>query len=104
MEADVLVRQQRGDGTPGGRQIGKAVGGEPASRGRYLGDARWYSEPAKRGDALVVTTRPVLRSGPEHPRVRMLVESTLARLADPVLGVPPIPIESFNDKAFRERR
>jgi 5'-nucleotidase len=103
-KADLVLSSHSRELTPEGRQLGKAVGGEPASRGRYLGDARWYSEPAKRGDALVVTTRPVLRSGPEHPRVRMLVESTLARLADPVLGVPPIPIESFNDKAFRERR
>jgi 2',3'-cyclic-nucleotide 2'-phosphodiesterase (5'-nucleotidase family) len=102
-KADLVLSSHSRELTPQGRQLGKSVAGEPASRGRYLGDVRWYAEAAKKGGALVVTTRPVLREGPQHPKVRALVESTLERLADPVLGVPPIRFESFDDEAFRGR-
>jgi len=102
-KADLVLSSHSRELTPQGRQLGKAVAGEPASRGRYLGDVRWYSQAAKRGDGLVVTTRPVLRDGPEHPKVRALVDSTLERLADPVLGVPPVRFKSFDDEAFRGR-
>ena len=100
---DVILSSQSRKLTPEPEVWGKTIGGEPSSRGRYLGDLRIYEKSARRGDRLVLTTVPVRREGPQHPRVRALVESTLARLADPVLGVPPIPIRSFEEKAFRER-
>lgn len=102
-KADVILSSQSRKLTPEPEVWGKTIGGEPSSRGRYLGDLRIYNKPARRGDRLVLTTVPVRREGPQHPRVRALVESTLARLADPVLGVPPIPIRSFEEKTFRER-
>ena len=102
-KADLVLSSHSRELTPQGQQLGKSVAGEPASRGRYLGDVRWYAQAAKGGDALVVTTRPVLREGPQHPKVRALVESTLERLADPVLGVPPVRFESFDDPSFRGR-
>jgi len=103
-KADLVLSSHSRELTPQGQQLGKSVGGEPASRGRYLGDVRWYAQAAKGGDALVVTTRPVLRDGPQHPRVRALVESTLKRLTDPVLGVPPVRFDSFDDPTFRGRK
>ena len=102
-KADLVLSSHSRELTPNGKSLGKAVAGEPAARGRYLGDVRWYSQAPKRGGGLVVTTTPVLRSGPQHPKVRRLVESTLQRLADPVLGVPPIPFDNFDQKVFRER-
>jgi len=103
-KADLVLSSHSRELTPAGRSLGRAIAGEPATRGRYLGDVRWYAEAPKRSNGLLVTTIPVHTAGPQHPKVMKLVESTLQRLADPVLGVPPIPIESFDDERFRERQ
>ena len=101
--ADLILSSHSRELTPEGLTLGPSLAGEPGSRGRYLGEARWYQEGAGRRLPLVVTTVPVRTEAPQHPRVRSLVESMLARLADPVLGVPPIPIEDFDDPEFRNR-
>ncbi|MEE2827792.1 MAG: hypothetical protein VX498_01275 [Myxococcota bacterium] len=101
--ADLVLSSHSRELTAEGRKLGRVPAGEPGSRGRYLGDARWYRKGPDRGPGLVVTTQPVYTGGAEHPQVRSLVEQTLKRLTDPSLGLPPISFESFEDPAFRER-
>ncbi len=103
-KADLVLGSQSRELTVEGVRAGKAVIGQAGARGRYLGDARWYSEGDGRGPHLVVTTAPVHSTGVVHPAVGALVGSTLERLADPVLGVPPMEFDSWDDPEFRERQ
>jgi len=83
---------------------GRASLGQAGARGRYLGDARWYADGPGRGAHVVVTTAPVLSRGRSHPKVDQLVSDTLERLGDPVLGLPPLTFESWDDPEFRRRQ
>ncbi len=103
-KADLVLGSNSRELTTEGVGAGRAVIGQAGSRGRYLGDARWFTDGPGRGPHLVVTTAPVYAEAPQHPQVAALVESTLERLADPVLGLPPMKFESWDDPEFRKRQ
>ncbi len=84
-----------------GKKAGRAWLAEAGSRGRYLADARWYADGRGKGPHLVVTTTAVASDGPQHPQVADLVERTLVRLADPLLGLPGIPLEQADDPSWK---
>jgi 2',3'-cyclic-nucleotide 2'-phosphodiesterase (5'-nucleotidase family) len=95
--ADVILGSRTRRLTPRGERVAKAVIGEAGARGRYLGDLRWYGKGKGKGPHLVLTTQPVHSSGARSLAVDALVEEVLRRLADPVLGVPPIPYQLQDD-------
>jgi 2',3'-cyclic-nucleotide 2'-phosphodiesterase (5'-nucleotidase family) len=86
---DLLVGSRSRDIHASGPVVGKTVVARAGSRGRYLGDVRWYGSGRGKGPHLVATVAPVLTSGPKHAGVDRLVAETLRLLADPVLGVIP---------------
>lgn len=102
--ADLVLGSHSRELTLQGETSGRATLGQAGSRGRYLGDARWYAEGPGRAPHLVLTAAPVLAAGPRHGAVQRLVEQTLERLADPVLGVPPLEFDSWEDPDFRRRQ
>ncbi|MCO4771357.1 MAG: hypothetical protein KDA24_15085 [Deltaproteobacteria bacterium] len=73
-----------------GERVGRTVIAQAGSRGRYLGEVRWYTEGSGKGPHMLATTIPVMAGGRTHPAVVELVARTLTRLADPRLGVEPI--------------
>lgn len=94
-----LARSSRADLILGSRSreilveaptVGATTIAHAGSRGRYLGDVRWYGDGPGRGPWLIGTTRPVLASGRGEPTVLALVGAALARLSDPRLGVEPL--------------
>ncbi len=87
-----------------GASAGRTVIAHAGSRGRYLGDVRWYGDGGGRGPHLVATTMPVSAEGRAHPEVAALVKRTLTRLADPRLGVEPIYPWDPRHPAYDERR
>ena len=95
--ADVILGSQSRRLTTRGERVAKTVIGEAGARGRYLGDLRWYEQGKGKGPHIVLTTQPVHSSGPRSLEVDVLVEQVLRRLADPVLGVPPIPFQLQGD-------
>jgi len=95
--ADVILGSHGRGLTPEGERLGKTLRGEAGARGRYLGDLRWYRSGSGKGPHLVLTTLPVHSGGARSTQVDVLVEASLRRLADPVLGVPPIPYQLQND-------
>lgn len=102
--ADLVLGSHSRELTLEGVSVGRAVIGQAGSRGRYLGDARWYADGPGRGPHIQLTAAPVKASAPRHGAVQRLVETTIERLADPVLGVPPIEYESWDDPDFRRRQ
>jgi 2',3'-cyclic-nucleotide 2'-phosphodiesterase (5'-nucleotidase family) len=103
-KADLVLGSHSRDLTTEGISVGRAVVGQAGARGRYLGDARWYTDGPGRGPHLVLTTTPVLAAGGRLAKVDDLIEVTLRRLADPVLGLPPLTFESWDDPEFRRRQ
>ncbi|MCP4871164.1 MAG: hypothetical protein GY898_20845 [Proteobacteria bacterium] len=102
--ADLVLGSHSREVTTEGVRAGRTAIGQAGARGRYLGDARWYAEGKGRGPHLVVTTEPIYSEGAHHPEVDGLVASVLERLADPVLGLPPLTFESWDDPEFRKRQ
>jgi len=84
-----------------GARAGRAWLAEAGSRGRYLSDVRWYGDGKGKGPHLVVTTTAVASGGPQHPGVKDLVQRTLDRMADPLLGLPGIPMDQANDPQWK---
>jgi len=103
-KADLVLGSHSRDLTVEGQRIGRTLRGEAGSRGRYLGDARWFADGPGKGPYVQVTAAPVKASAPRHGAVQGLVEQALERLADPVLGVPPHTYESWDDPDFRRRQ
>ena len=103
-KADLVLGSRSRDLTVQGQRIGRTLRGEAGSRGRYLGDARWFADGPGKGPHLQVTAAPVKASAPRHGAVQELVEQALERLADPVLGVPPRVYESWEDPEFRRQQ
>ncbi len=103
-KADLVLGSHSREVTTEGVKAGRGVIGQAGARGRYLGDARWYRDGPGKGPHLVVTTMPVLAEGERHPGVLDLVEETLERLADPVLGLPPVRFDGWDDPEFRRRQ
>jgi 5'-nucleotidase len=95
--ADVILGSHSRHLTPRGELVGKTLRGEAGSRGRYLGDLRWYRSGSGRGPHLVLTTLPVHTAGARNKHVDALAAAALRRLRDPVLGVPPIPFHLQDD-------
>jgi len=91
--ADVILGSQTRRLSTVGERVGKALLGEAGARGRYLGDLRWYGKGKGKGPHLVLTTQPVRSAGAHSVTVDALVEEVMRRLADPVLGVPPVPYQ-----------
>ncbi len=91
MGVDAILGSRGRELTEEGTQLGRVLRGEAGSRGRYLGELRWYAEGPGKGPHLVATTRPVHAGAAVHAAVDHMVKITRQRLADPVLGVPPIP-------------
>jgi len=95
--ADVILGSHSRHLTPYGERAGKTLRGEAGSRGRYLGDLRWYRSGSGRGPHLVLTTLPIYSGGERNKQVDDLQAAALRRLGDPLLGVPPIPFQLQND-------
>ncbi|MBJ93627.1 MAG: hypothetical protein CMP23_04045 [Rickettsiales bacterium] len=93
LRADLLLSSRSRRLSSVGEKLGRTVLGEAGSRGRYLGDARLYAQGRGAGPHIVLTAQPVLASGVSSPAIDELVEQVLRRLADPLLGVPPLPVE-----------
>jgi len=87
-----------------GARAGSVSIAHAGSRGRYMGDVRWYADGTGRGPHLVPTTMPVMAEGRRHPEVSSLVQRTLTRLADPRLGVEPIYPWDPRHPAYDEKR
>ncbi len=87
---DLLLGSRSREILSEGQRVGGTVISHAGSRGRYLGEVRWYGEGKGRGPHLVATTVPVMAAGRRDPAVEELVNRTLLRLADPRLGVEPI--------------
>ena len=103
-KADLVLGSHSRELTMEGIEVGRTTLGQAGSRGRYLGDARWYRDGPGRGPHLQLTATPVIADGPRHGAVQQLVDQALERLADPVLGVPPRQYESWDDPDFRRRQ
>jgi len=88
--ADLILGSRSRDTLPQGKKVGATVISHAGSRGRYLGEVRWYENGPGRGPHITATTVPVMAGGRTHPGVDELVVRTLNRLADPTLGVEPI--------------
>lgn len=102
--ADLVLGSHTRELTTEGVRAGRASIGQAGARGRYLGDARWYAKGKGKGPHLVVTTEPIYSAGARDPQVDALIESVIERLADPVLGLPPLRFESWDDPEFREKQ
>jgi len=89
--ADAILSSRSRQLTPTGAWVGRTVLGEAGARGRYLGDLRWFGAGSGVGPHLVLTTLPVYAEGATQEATNRLLDAALRRLADPVLGVPPIP-------------
>jgi 2',3'-cyclic-nucleotide 2'-phosphodiesterase (5'-nucleotidase family) len=89
---DVLLGSRTREIHAEGPTVGRTTIGRAGSRGRYLGDVRWYAKGRGPGPHLLVTVTPVRTDGPSHSGVARLVQETLGLLADPVLGVPPFEL------------
>ena len=88
--ADLILGSRSREILPEGSRVGRSVLSHAGSRGRYLGDVRWFAQGTGKGPHLQATTTPVLASGHSHVGVAELVERTLTRLGDPRLGVEPL--------------
>ncbi len=86
---DLLLGSRSREIHASGPVVGKTVVARAGSRGRYLGDVRWYREGKGKGPHLVATVAPVHTRGRKHAGVDALIQETLGLLGDPVLGVPP---------------
>jgi len=86
---DLLLGSRSREIHASGPVVGRTVVGRAGSKGRYLGDVRWYRDGKGKGPHLVATVAPVPADGRRHAGVAALVEETLGLLGDPVLGVPP---------------
>ena len=89
-KADAVLGSRSREILAEGPQVGRTVLSQAGSRGRYVGEVRWYADGKGRGPHLLATTIPVLAAGPVSGPVHALVQRTLGRLADPRLGVEPI--------------
>ncbi len=102
--ADVILGSRSREILPEAPKVGSTLIVHAGSRGRYLGDVRWYEGGVGRGPWLVGTTRAVLAAGRSDPTVRALVDAALARLADPRLGVEPLRPGDPGHPGTEERR
>jgi 2',3'-cyclic-nucleotide 2'-phosphodiesterase (5'-nucleotidase family) len=100
-KADVVLGSHSRELTDEAVRIGRAVLGQAGSRGKYLGEARWYARGPGKGPHVLLTTRPVYSEAPVHAAVQRLVDGTLSRLADPVLGVPGVPLDDPRSEGAR---
>ncbi len=89
-KADLILGSRSREILPEAASVGRATISHAGSRGRYVGDVRWYGEGPGKGPWLVGTTIPVLAEGRSHPAVSGLVGAVLGRLTDPRLGVEPL--------------
>lgn len=103
-KADLVLGSSSRELTTEGVVVGRARLGQAGSRGKYLGEARWYRDGKGKGPHVVVTTRPVHSGAGTHAGVDGLIEAIERRLGDPVLGVPPIPIERSDDPRLKGSR
>jgi 2',3'-cyclic-nucleotide 2'-phosphodiesterase (5'-nucleotidase family) len=103
-KADVILGSHSRELTTEGVSVGRAVLGQAGSRGKYLGEARWYGEGSGKGPHVLVTTRPVYSEAPVHAGVLRLVAGMEERLADPVLGVPGVPLDLEGDPRLKGAR
>lgn len=88
--ADLILGSRSREILPEGERSGRGLLSHAGSRGRYLGEVRWFAQGPGKGPHLQATTVPVLAAGRAHPGVTALVQRTLTRLADPRLGVEPL--------------
>ena len=88
--ADVILGSRSREVLAEGARVGRTVIAHAGSRGRYLGDVRWYGTGRGRGPHVVATTLPVFADGPVTSGVALVVAGLLQRLSDPTLGVEPI--------------
>ena len=102
--ADLVLGSHSRELTSETVRVGRAVLGQAGSRGKYLGEARWYGEGRGKGPHLVLTTRPVFSEAPSHADVQRLVAGMNQRLADPVLGVPGVPLDLEGDPRLEGQR
>ncbi len=103
-KADLVLGSHSRELTDDGVTVGRAVLGQAGSRGKYLGEARWYARGPGKGPHVVLTTRPVYSEAPEHPDVVRLVQGTHKRLEDPVLGLPGVPMNRVDDPRLKGAR
>lgn len=103
-KADLVLGSRSRELTDQGERVGKAWIGQAGSRGKYLGEARWYGSGPGKGPHVVMTTRPVYSEAPIHAGVQRLVEGMQKRLADPVLGVPGVPLDREDDPRLKGQR
>jgi 2',3'-cyclic-nucleotide 2'-phosphodiesterase (5'-nucleotidase family) len=89
-KADLILGSRSREILPEAARVGRTIISHAGSRGRYVGDVRWYGEGGGRGPWLVGTTLPVLASGRSEPAVTALVGTALGRLTDPLLGIEPL--------------
>lgn len=87
--ADLVWGSASREVLPEGGKVGRTRLGQAGSRGRYLGEARWYARGRGRGPHLVTTVVPVRSAGPTDEAVQRLIDEGLRRLDDPSLGVEP---------------
>ena len=88
--ADLILGSRSREILPAGVAVGRTVISHAGSRGRYMGEVRWFADGPGKGPHLQATTVPVLAGGRAHAGVAELVQRVLLRLADPRLGVEPI--------------
>ena len=88
--ADVILGSRSREILSDAPRLGSALISHAGSRGRYVGDVRWYAEGPGKAPHLVGTTHPVLADGRQEPAAQSLVRRVLIRLADPRLGVEPL--------------
>ena len=88
--ADLILGSRSRDILPDALTVGRTTISHAGSRGRYVGDVRWYAEGAGKGPWLVGTTQPVRADGRQDAPAASLVARLLQRLADPRLGVEPL--------------
>ncbi len=103
-KADLVLGSRSRELTTEGVKVGRAQLGQAGSRGKYMGEARWYAEGSGRGPHLVVTTAPVHSGAGRHADIDRLIETVERRLGDPVLGVPPIPLDRTDDPRLKGAR
>ncbi len=103
-KADVVLGSHSRELTSEGVKVGRAVLGQAGSRGKYLGEARWYGKGPGKGPHVLLTTRPVYSEAPVHADVLRLVAGMEKRLADPVLGVPGVPLDREDDPRLEGAR
>ena len=102
--ADLVLGSHSRELTSETVRVGRAVLGQAGSRGKYLGEARWYARGPGKGPHVLVTTRPVYSEAPSHAGVARLVAGMEERLTDPVLGVPGVPLDREDDPRLKGQR